>query len=43
VRFRFTLTRSDLFAFWVSRNERGSSSGYVAAGGPGFSGSIDTP
>lgn len=43
VRFRFTLTRCDLFAFWVSRNERGSSSGYVAAGGPGFSRSIDTP
>ena len=37
VRFRFSLARADLFAFWVSASESGHSGGYVAAGGPGFS------
>ena len=37
VRFRFSLARADLFAFWVSVSESGHSGGYVAAGGPGFS------
>lgn len=37
VRFRFTLSRAELFAFWVSPTPRGNSRGYVAAGGPGFS------
>ena len=37
VRFRFSLSRADLFAFWVSASENGQSGGYVAAGGPGFS------
>jgi hypothetical protein len=32
VRFRFTLTRASLFAFWVSGSSRGDSGGYVAAG-----------
>jgi hypothetical protein len=41
VRLRFTLARARLFSFWVSRSERGESHGYVAAGGPGFSGEID--
>jgi hypothetical protein len=41
VRFRFTLERARLFAFWVSRSVRGESGGYVAAGGPGFSGERD--
>jgi hypothetical protein len=36
VRFRFTLSRARLYAFWVSASERGASGGYVAAGGPGF-------
>lgn len=36
VRFRFHLTRGQLFAFWVSKNSNGTSGGYVAAGGPGF-------
>ena len=41
VRFRFTLERARLFAFWVSRSVRGESSGYVAAGGPGYLGETD--
>jgi hypothetical protein len=41
VRFRFTLDRARLFAFWVSRSVRGESGGYVAAGGPAFSGETD--
>jgi hypothetical protein len=42
VRFRFTLDRARLFAFWVSRSIRGESGGYVAAGGPGYAGELDT-
>jgi hypothetical protein len=41
VRFRFSLTRGRLFAFWVSLNPTGESGGYPAAGGPEFSGPID--
>ncbi|MCY4372605.1 MAG: hypothetical protein OXC31_02455 [Spirochaetaceae bacterium] len=41
VRFRFHLRRGALYAFWVSRSPRGESSGYVAAGGPGFAGPTD--
>jgi hypothetical protein len=41
VRFRFTLKRARLFSFWVSRSAQGQSGGYVAAGGPGFSGETD--
>jgi len=41
VRFRFTMTRGRLFAFWVSNQPTGESGGYPAAGGPGFSGPID--
>jgi len=37
VRFRFTLTRARLFAFWVSRSAAGQSGGFLAAGGPGYS------
>ena len=35
VRFRFELT-GRLYAFWVSRSERGTSGGFVGAGGPGY-------
>lgn len=42
VRFRFHLTRGRLFAFWVARDISGSSQGYVAAGGPGFSNATDS-
>lgn len=41
VRFRFVLTDAQLFAFWVSRRENGSSDGFVAAGGPGYAGDRD--
>jgi hypothetical protein len=42
VRFRFTLTRGRLYSFWVSASSDGASHGYVAAGGPGFTGPADT-
>ncbi|MCX6621646.1 MAG: glycosyl hydrolase family 32 [Acidobacteria bacterium] len=42
VRFRFFLKRGALYAFWVSPDSSGASHGYVAAGGPGFTGSVDT-
>ena len=41
VRFRFTLNNGRLFSFWVSNDVNGSSNGYVAGGGPGFSTSRD--
>ena len=42
VRFRFQLTNGALYAFWVSAETTGASHGYVAAGGPGFTGPVDT-
>jgi hypothetical protein len=42
VRFRFHLKNGSLYAFWVSPDANGASHGYVAAGGPGFSGPADT-
>ncbi len=42
VRFRFHLTSGKLYAFWVSPDGSGASRGYVAAGGPGFTGPTDT-
>lgn len=42
VRFRFHLLRGSLYAFWVSPDESGASRGYVAAGGPGYTGPVDT-
>lgn len=42
VRFRFQLTNGALYSFWVSPGESGASHGYVGAGGPGFTGSVDT-
>ena len=42
VRFRFILRNGSLYAFWVSRDESGRSEGYVAGGGPGFTGMTDT-
>jgi len=41
VRFRFTMKRGSLYAFWVSPDASGASYGYVAAGGPGFEGPVD--
>ena len=42
VRIRFHLKRGRLYAFWVSPDASGASHGYVAGGGPGFTGSRDT-
>jgi hypothetical protein len=42
VRFRFALRRAALYAFWVSRDATGRSDGFVAGGGPGFTGKSDT-
>jgi len=42
VSFRFHVRNSQLFSFWISATERGASNGYVAAGGPGFTGPTDT-
>ena len=42
VRFRFSLRQGALYAFWVSRDASGRSDGFVAGGGPGFTGKTDT-
>ena len=42
VHFRFYLTNGKLYSFWVSPDKSGASHGYVAAGGPGFTGPVDT-
>jgi hypothetical protein len=42
VRLRFSLKRGSLYAFWISPDESGASHGYVAAGGPGIPGPVDT-
>jgi hypothetical protein len=42
VRFRFRLQGGRLYSFWVSPERSGASHGYVAAGGPGFTGPTDT-
>ena len=42
VKFRFHLRRGRVYSFWVSPNNRDGSQGYVAAGGPGFDGPVDT-
>jgi hypothetical protein len=41
LRFRFYLSRGQLYSFWVSSDASGMSGGYVAAGGPGYNGSRD--
>lgn len=42
VRFRFHLRNGRLYAFWISPDPSGASNGYVAGGGPGFTGLTDT-
>ncbi len=42
VRFKFHVTNGALYAFWVSADPTGASRGFVAAGGPGFTGPTDT-
>ncbi len=41
VKFRLHLKMGKLYSFWVSPEISGASHGYNAAGGPGFSGSVD--
>ena len=41
VKLRFTLTNGALYSFWVTDDKNGASHGYVGAGGPGFSGTLD--
>jgi len=36
VRFKFYLSNSKIYAFWVSQNQEGVSGGATAAGGPGL-------
>ena len=42
VRIRFHLRKGGIYSFWVSPNLSGASNGYVAAGGPGYDGAVDT-
>jgi hypothetical protein len=42
VRFKFQVNNGALYAFWVSADTTGASRGFVAAGGPGFDGPVDT-
>ncbi|WP_460908800.1 hypothetical protein, partial [Spirosoma areae] len=42
VRLHFELTGGSLYAFWVSQDATGRSEGYMAAGGPGYTGIRDT-
>ena len=42
LRFKFYLTKSRIYAFWVSQNRLGASGGATAAGGPGLRGNWDT-
>jgi hypothetical protein len=41
VRIKFYLTNAKIFAFWVSKSQRGESGGATAAGGPGLTGNWD--
>jgi hypothetical protein len=42
LRLHFELTDGSLYSFWVSKDGSGRSDGYVAGGGPGFTGPTDT-
>ena len=42
VRVRFQLRNGKLFSFWVTPDAEGFSRGYVAAGGPGLRGPVDS-
>ena len=41
IRFRFRLQVATLYSFWVSKSAQGESRGFVAAGGPDYSGLLD--
>ncbi|MFI4912179.1 MAG: glycosyl hydrolase family 32 [Sedimentisphaeraceae bacterium JB056] len=42
VKFYFELTNGSLYSFWVSSDQNGRSDGFVAGGGPGYTGLTDT-
>lgn len=42
VRLRFHVKNGALYSFWISPDADGASHGFVAAGGPGFTGATDT-
>ncbi len=42
VKFRFHLKNASLYSFWIGPGQLGRSMGYVAAGGPQFTSSIDS-
>jgi hypothetical protein len=42
VEFEFSMTNGELYSFWVTSSAAGASNGYVAGGGPGFTGITDT-
>ncbi len=42
VRFQFELSDGELYSFWVSKDDSGRSDGYLAGGGPGYTGPTDT-
>lgn len=42
VQFRFHLHTGKLYAFWVSASPTGASRGWLAAGGPGLAGPVDS-
>jgi hypothetical protein len=42
IRARFIVKNGALYSFWISKDTRGASNGYVAAGGPGFNQPVDT-
>jgi hypothetical protein len=42
VKLRLYLTNGSVYSFWVTADPHGASNGYVAGGGPGFSGPTDT-
>ena len=41
VRLQFRMDRGDLYSFWITDDANGKSGGYIAAGGPGLTGSRD--
>jgi hypothetical protein len=42
VRLEFHLRQGELYSFWISPSLSGCSRGFVAAGGPGYVGAIDS-
>ena len=36
VRFRFTMRKGDFYSFWVAKDARGASNGWLAGGGAGY-------